>query len=296
MRQFEPDFAAHIASGATTLATCWRIVRRDGRVLGFTDHDEAILVEDTPCLPAHGLDGAAATARLGAQVDSGEVLGILHAEAITEDDIALGFYRDALVETWRVNWRQPGQRALLRRDWIGEIVREDGRFRAELRSGQRALGVARGRIYSALCNAALGDAACGVDLDDPALRAEAEVLGLRDRFRLEIGGLGGFAEDWFALGQGRWHSGRRAGKTDRVQQQARIGGADILAFDAPVGDWAAPGDSLVLTAGCDRRFATCGKKFGNGLNFRGFPHIPGADFVLRYPKSGQVLDGRPVLK
>jgi hypothetical protein len=30
--------AQHLASEVTTLATCWRITRRDGVVLGFTDH------------------------------------------------------------------------------------------------------------------------------------------------------------------------------------------------------------------------------------------------------------------
>ena len=27
---------------------------------------------------------------------------------------------------------------------------------------------------------------------------------------------------------------------------------------------------------------TCGAKFANTVNFRGFPHIPGQDAVLRY--------------
>ena len=62
---------------------------------------------------------------------------MLHSEAITEDDILLGRYDGAAVETWRVNWRDVSQRLLLRRATIGEIVREDGVFRAELRSGQR---------------------------------------------------------------------------------------------------------------------------------------------------------------
>jgi uncharacterized phage protein (TIGR02218 family) len=55
------------------------------------------------------------------------------------------------------------------------------------------------------------------------------------------------------------------------------------------------GDGLVLTAGCDRRFATCRAKFENAERFRGFPHIPGNDFVLRYPRSGGLLDGRKLV-
>ena len=35
-------FAAHLASGITTLARCWALTRADGTVLGFTDHDRDI--------------------------------------------------------------------------------------------------------------------------------------------------------------------------------------------------------------------------------------------------------------
>jgi uncharacterized phage protein (TIGR02218 family) len=37
-----------------------------------------------------------------------------------------------------------------------------------------------------------------------------------------------------------------------------------------------------IRAGCDKRIATCGTKFANVANFRGFPNIPGQDAVLRY--------------
>ena len=43
--------------------------------------------------------------------------------------------------------------------------------------------------------------------------------------------------------------------------------------------------------GCDRALATCRDRFANVVNFRGFPHIPGNDFVLRYPQAGSALNG-----
>jgi hypothetical protein len=41
-------------------------------------------------------------------------------------------------------------------------------------------------------------------------------------------------------------------------------------------------DTFTIRAGCDKRIATCGTKFANVANFRGFPDIPGQDAVLRY--------------
>ena len=119
----------------------------DGTVLGFTDHDRTLSFGGTDFAPAAGLDGGEAPQKLGPQVDTTEVIGVLRSDAISETDIELGKYDGAEVETWRVNWRDVSQRVLLRRATIGEIVREDGQFRAELRSGQQALNRVRGRLY-----------------------------------------------------------------------------------------------------------------------------------------------------
>ncbi len=296
MRTLEPGLAAHIAQGETTLAFCWRIERQDGLVLGFTDHDEMLRFAGTDFVPAHGLDGGEAPAKLGAQVETSEVLGILHAEAISEDDILLGRYDGAQVETWRVNWAEPSQRVLLRTDTIGEIVREDGVFRAELRSGQQALNRTRGRVYQGLCDAQIGDARCRVDLQDAAFTATASVVGFDDPFRVLVDGLESFEPGWFAFGTAGWTSGRRIGLRDGVLTHGRSGGMDVLSLAVKLGDWVAVGDTLTVSAGCDRRFSTCKRKFGNAVNFRGFPHIPGSDYVLRHPRSGQAMDGRAVVK
>jgi len=295
MRTLDPAFSAHLATGATTLATCWRIVRTDGATLGFTDHDEAISFDGTAFAPASGLDGGEAAKKLGPQVDTSEIAGILASAAISEEDIELGRYDNATVETWRVNWRDVSVRDLRARATIGEITREDGLYRAELRSGQAALNIVKGRIYQALCDAELGDARCGVNLADPAFAAASTVAQVRDRYRIEVTGLEGFAEGWFGFGRLAWSSGKRIGLADRIVNHQRIGGTDILGFGEPVGDWVVPGDAATATAGCDRRFATCRAKFANALNFRGFPHIPGNDFVLAYPRPGSALDGEPLV-
>jgi uncharacterized phage protein (TIGR02218 family) len=287
MRQFGEDFAVHIASGATTLCWCWRILRTDGVALGFTDHDEALVFGGTEFAPAHGLDGGETVQKLGAQTETAEVLGVLYSDAISEDDIALGRYDGARVESWRVNWRDVGQRELIRVDTIGEITREDGVFRAELRSGQHAMNVPRGRIYQHMCDARLGDGQCGKNIETGAFRATAVVTAISGATSVAVSGLDGFDAGWFRHGVGRWVSGRRVGIEETI---VRHDGA-TLGFDRPVSDWVEIGDTLTVYAGCDKRFSTCGAKFGNAVNFQGFPHIPGNDFVLRYPGTEDRLDG-----
>jgi uncharacterized phage protein (TIGR02218 family) len=296
VRTLDIGLAAHLAQSETTLATCWKLTRNDGVVLGFTDHDRSLRFGEVDFVPAYGLDGSEVPARLSAQVETSEVLGVLAAEAITEDDILLGRYDGAEVETWRVNWADVNQRLLLRRDHIGEITREDGIFRAELRSAQQGLNARHGRIYQSLCDAQVGDTRCGVDLDSEAYAAEVSVVSVVDDFRLRVTGTESFAEGWFGFGAANWSGGKRDGLSDAIVTHTRDSAGDILCFSAAVGEWAEEGDVLSVTAGCDRRFATCKAKFGNAINFRGFPHIPGSDYVLRHPRNGDPLDGRAVVK
>ena len=43
------------------------------------------------------------------------------------------------------------------------------------------------------------------------------------------------------------------------------------------------GCRVELREGCDKRFETCVNRFANAVNFRGEPHLPGADLLTRYP-------------
>lgn len=43
--------------------------------------------------------------------------------------------------------------------------------------------------------------------------------------------------------------------------------------------------------GCDKRWATCIGTFANGINFQGFPDIPGDDFLTAVPVEGGRNDG-----
>ena len=42
-----------------------------------------------------------------------------------------------------------------------------------------------------------------------------------------------------------------------------------------------------MTAGCDKRIATCRAVFNNVPNFRGFPRMPGNDVLVRRVLEGE---------
>ncbi|GLS80618.1 hypothetical protein GCM10007893_14060 [Paracoccus marinus] len=193
-----------------------------------------------------------------------------------------GRWDNAEVEVWRVNWADTSQRVLMRRGAIGQIRRGRLAFVAEVRSLAHVLGQTVGRTFQATCDAALGDARCGVDLEDPAVKGTGAVIDLlRDR-AFTASGLGGFASGWFTFGTLDWTSGANAGRrTEVLGHDVTDGIAVLTLLEAPVRA-IAEGDAFTILAGCDKRMETCGAKFANTANFRGFPHIPGQDAVLRY--------------
>ena len=286
MRSIPSALQAELDSGATTLCRCWRLTRRDGVVQGFTDHDRDIALDAVVCRAGTGLAASEATQAQGLAVSASEVFGALADDTLNEDDLAAGLYDAAAVEVWLVDWGEPELRVLLAKGALGEVRREGLSFAAELRGLAHRLAEDSGRLYTATCSADLGDARCTVDLDDPAYRGEGTILALTGTSVFTASGLGAFADGWFSAGRLQWTSGANAGLAVEVKRH-RNGGADVtLELWQAMAHALGIGDTFVVTAGCDKRFATCRDRFANGVNFRGFPHIPGNDFVVAYPVPG----------
>jgi uncharacterized phage protein (TIGR02218 family) len=282
VKALPPDLQAHLDSAATTLAWCWRITRADGVVLGFTDHDRHLTFDGTSFEPESGLVASELRSGSDLSVDAQDAEGVLTSDRITETDIADGRWDNAAVEVWRVNWADTGQRALLRRGAIGQIRRGRLALVAEVRSMAHVLGQTLGRSFQGTCDAAMGDGRCGIDLENPAFRGTGLVTDLlRDRAFL-ASGIFSFADGWFSGGTVQWSSGTNDGRQAEVLIHTVAGGiVTVTLLEAPVRP-IAPSDTFVIRAGCDKRAETCQAKFANMVNFRGFPHIPGQDAVIRY--------------
>jgi uncharacterized phage protein (TIGR02218 family) len=91
-----------------------------------------------------------------------------------------------------------------------------------------------------------------------------------------------------------WTSGANAGlRFEVAQQDVREASVALTLMQAPVRP-VAVGDTFVVRAGCDKRLETCAGRFANAVNFRGFPHIPGNDTVIRYARRDGTNTGEPL--
>lgn len=287
MRAIPQELATRLASGVTTLAHVWRFERRDGAVFGFTDHDNALTFDGLQCEPAVGLAAGAVEKSLGLNVDSASIAGALASAAITEQDLAGGLWDGARVDLYRVDWSAPDLRAHLFAGRVGEVRRGVEAFEAELRGLQAPLNVPVGRVFSRFCDADVGDAHCGLDLDVSTFRGEGVVTELLSGTAFRAGGLEAFADGWFARGRLAWAGG---GQAEIASHRTEGGKAVIELLDSP-GPALTVSAAFTITAGCDKRFDTCRSKFANTLNFRGFPHMPGNDAIQAGPVVGEAMDG-----
>ncbi|MBK5911471.1 hypothetical protein CCR85_08200 [Rhodothalassium salexigens] len=280
----------------THLATCWRIERTDGVTLGFTAHDQALVVDGVRYRPAHAFTASQLAADAEMAPADAEMLGAIDADEITAADLAGGLYDHAEVALFLVDWSDPSlPKTILRRGTIGTITQSDASFTAELRGLAQRIQQPVIDSYAPECRVDLFSAECGVDRR--GFERHATVAAVTD------GSLGAVADNrvvfvdgltepdgWFDYGELLWLSGGNAGRrtevrswtAPRVEADGTTTAGRIELWE-PTARAITAGDRLRLWAGCDKRLETCKTRFANVINFRGEPHVPGTDALLRYP-------------
>jgi len=291
MRAILPALQAKLGSGVTTLARCWIVTRRDGVVSGFTDHDGDLVIDDVTCRAGTGFGASEATSRFDLSIDGTEISGALASDSLTEADLAAGRFDAAQVDTWLVDWSDVTLRLLLSRATLGEVKREGEAFSAELRGLADRLSQESGRLYTARCSADLGDARCRVALAAAGLNGAGTASRLLGASAIAVEGLEDFAEATFVAGCLTWTSGANGGLAVEIKEHRVVGGEVQLTLWQAMSEAIATGDTFTITAGCDKRFETCRDRFANSINFRGFPHIPGNDFVIAGADASANNDG-----
>ncbi len=282
---------AHLQSGATTVARAWALRRRDGVTMGFTDHDRDLAFGGEVYRAGTGLTAKALQQTTGLSVDNTEAMGALSDAALTEGDILAGRFDAAEVTAWLVNWASPEDRVMQFRGTLGEITRAGGAFQAELRGLTELLNQPQGRVIQRPCSAILGDGACRFNLTQPGYFSERAVEGVEVGRVFRWTAFTGFDDRWFERGRFRVLTGVAAGvigvvKNDRLTATGR----EVELWQAVL-PGVVPGDVVRLEAGCDKRAETCRLKFANFVNFQGFPHVPGEDWLASYPVRTALNNG-----
>lgn len=275
-----------LATGSTRLCRCYRVTRADGRVYAFTDHDDDLTFDGLSWIAGAALEASEAASTLGLAPDELDASGALSADTITEADLSAGLWDGARVEILDVDWTAPAIRKLLGVFSMGEMERQGIAFKVELRSAAAGLERKVGRIHSNTCDCRrVGDARCGVNLSAKGLRRACTVTAA-DATEIWVSGAGGQPAGTFDRGVLTWTGGDNAGFQADVRVARYDGTLLRLSLWHMPSAAVATGDTLTLDAGCDRTLGTCRARFGNVVNFRGFPHMPGASALTDYGQAG----------
>lgn len=259
-----------------TIAFCWRLERRDGVALGFTTHDRDLARGGLVYRAAPGMLPSAIAVSDGFQAEALDIKGALTSDAITAEDLAAGRWDGASVHVFMVDWEAPeGEAFAVARGELGEVSVKADAFEAELRGPAALLDAPVTEQTSPECRASVGDRRCRVDLAGRTRLTRIAAVTADDAVEVAEGGVG----NAHGFGRLRWLRGANSGLESAI---LRSDGPVLILYEPPVFP-PAVGDLVELVEGCDKLLATCAGRFGNALNFRGEPHLPGIDLLTRYP-------------
>lgn len=262
-----------------TVATFWRVLRRDGVALGFTTHDRDLRFDGVCHRATPGMIPSAIRRSADLEPDSAEVQGALSHDSISAQDLALGRFDGAQVLIGLVDWESL-ERHVLYRGAIGTVAEQAGEFTAALQSRKAELQRDPVPRTSPSCRAAFCGPGC--TLSAARFSHQAVIAGC-DSAANTVTLATAIDPALLVGGQLRWLDGPLAGILMGIAGQT----GSTLMLDQPLDLVPATGARVMLREGCDRTLQSCASRFGNAINFQGEPFLPGNDLVMRYPAPVQ---------
>ncbi len=268
-----------MADRVLTWSRCARVVRTDGTIIAFTEHDKDITYDSVTYKSSISYTPTAKDSTSTLSVNNSEMQGYFALTGITKDDVVAGLYDGAEVFELLVDFSDSSLVKLLGKGYLGEVEITDNGFKAEYRSLTQKLQQTVGRFYTAECNAQLGDARCGVDLDLFTDTGTVDTVTSNQVFTVtEL--IGTQSDDWYNYGLITFTSGDN-NNIGREVKDFNSSTGQITTF-LPFPYTISSGDTISVYAGCDKRKTTCITKFDNVINFRGFDMIPGQDQITKF--------------
>lgn len=262
------------------VCTCWRITLQDGTELGFTDNTQDLTIDGVVYEASSGYTPSAIQNKYDLSVSNLETAGAVDSEAITAEALRAGAFDFAEVVIFEVDYTQPeAAQTILLSGRLGEVSYSRDTFTAELRSLTQQLQQTIVEQFTPTCRAKFGDARC--KMDAAAWTDAATIAGIVNATELVLSvtpELMAKPADYYGGGLIEFISGANAGQRMELSGST---GAD-LSLSLPMPYPVAVGDEVKITVGCRKRWEEdCRAKFDNGLNFRGEPHVPGVDAIVR---------------
>jgi uncharacterized phage protein (TIGR02218 family) len=273
--------ANHVDDDVTKLATCFKLTRRDGVIMGFCDHDQILTVGGVNYQPDSGFLQTMLRKNGDMSKDNADIFGFLESPSITAADVRNGIYNGARFEIFKVIWDDvtAGTIKLLKGEF-GAISLKQFKVEVTVEGLSKRLATKYGKIYQPQCRVDLFSEECGLDAADfvVAETVDASTANSVDFYRsFNVPGLVGTTAI-YKKGLITVTSGLNINLSMEVKNfDATTGKVELFARMPYL---FAAGDTFNIYPGCDKKRTTCSFVYSNIVNFRGEPDVPHDDVLL----------------
>lgn len=246
------------------LTICAKIVDKAGKIYSFTSLPYEIIIDNVTYYPSAGFN--IIKAESNSQLSSSNIsISILLSDNLPNQQIQI-FTKDiinqsldgAYVTIFYANQNIHG--------YVGNITLRENTAIIEVLSLGAKLNKEIGDLYSPTCRASLGDSKCMVDLSSYSKNGVVQKVISNSIF---IDNTRNESNDYFTDGHLTFTSGNNIGIAIQIKECINGQIKLIFSLHKPI----AVGDCYIIKPGCNKRIATCSKKFNNAINFRGEPYI-----------------------
>ena len=285
MRTIPAHIQTMLDGRVDTLAWCARVERKDGKILGFTEHDSELTIGGVIYKPQSGVTLTALAASTSLAVDNADTTAFLDDEDLTEAELLGGAYDGADILIFAADWTRPDDGVvIISKGTFGEVATVDGQFRTEFRSLAQNLQQNIGRNVGPECDVdRVGDGRCKADMTPFTHGVTVQtVSNPKTTFTIDLAGK---SDGYLDFGVAEFTNA----DTRNTQREYMIlgwnGTSMQVTLSEPTIDDIEVGDTLNVYAGCDKTATTCKDTFNNIVNFQGFPFVPGRDSVMERPDA-----------
>ncbi len=274
MKNISENLKGHLAKEVTTLAKFILITCKDGSVIALTSFDKEFQYDGNIYKPYLSSDIFADYS--GFSVNKKEsILSVIEDDIISKTEVESSKLDSADIEIFLLNYESPEDgKLILKKGFISKIRYDDDKLFIEISGYSSLLKNRISQNFSPNCRAKFGDSKCGINIADHtfsgAVTFTINKMEFIDTARTE-------EKNYFSKGVITFLSGANSGS---IREIANFTEGKFKLLTSLIKD-IETGDEYQVSVGCDKNSQTCISKFDNIINFRGEPHIPGTDRILK---------------
>jgi len=272
MKTITDDLKSTLDSNFTHIVKCWKISLKHGGILAFSNNDTAFLYDGVEYNPTLS-DVTDIKTSASIEMDTLYAENLISGELINADDICAGLFDNAEVEIFLLDPQHTERgKIFLLSGKISRIEYKDDIFIAHIDGIKNELNHTIGNTYSPRCRARFCDHKCKLSKEDYTYSATIDHIVDKNTFTTSDKEICDKSDEYFTNGVVTF-------ATKELEIVQFSNGTFVLL--EPIPQNIAVGDEFTVLAGCDKVFRTCCERFNNAINFRGEPHLPNSNIMLK---------------